>query len=150
MKQKKHTGLIGLVITCYENDVLRYLFFGGLTTLLNIVVFYGLRKLGVNLNVSNFISIVCAVLFAYVVNSVFVFRDKCETLKDHIRPFFKFVGARISTMVIEMGGVWLLVEKLGFPDMAGKVIIQVIVVILNYVFSKFLVFTGGRDDSKRG
>ena len=53
-------------------------------------------------------------------------------------------------MVIEMGGVWLLVEKLGFPDMAGKVIIQVIVVILNYIFSKFLVFTGGRDDSKRG
>ena len=150
MKQKKHTGLIGLILSCYENDILRYLFFGGVTTLVNIVVFYGLRKLGVNLNVANFISIVCAVLFAYVVNSLFVFRDKCETLKDHIRPFFKFVGARIATMVIEMGGVWLIVEKLQYPDMAGKLVTQVIVVILNYVFSKFLVFTGDKKDSGRG
>ena len=150
MKQKKHTGLIGLILSCYENDILRYLFFGGVTTLVNIVVFYGLRKLGVNLNVANFISIVCAVLFAYVVNSLFVFRDKCETLKDHIRPFFKFVGARIATMVIEMGGVWLIVEKLQYPDMAGKLVTQVIVVILNYVFSKFLVFTGDKKDSGKG
>ena len=149
MNQKKQNGLIGLIIRCYGNDILRYLFFGGVTTLLNIVVFYGLRKLGVNLNVANFISIVCAVLFAYVVNSLFVFHDKCETLKDHIRPFFKFIGARLITMGVEMGGVSLIVEKMGNPDMVGKVITQVIVVILNYIFSKFLVFTGKKEGSKR-
>lgn len=124
---------------------MRYIFFGGCTTLVNLVVFWVLRKLGVNLNVANFISIVTAILFAYVVNSRFVFQQKYETLRDNIAPFFKFIGARCATMVIEMGGVWLLADRMGFWDMGSKIVTQVIVLILNYVFSKFLVFTSKKE-----
>ena len=125
----------------YHNDVIRYVFFGGCTTLVNLVSFYLLRRAGVELNIANAISIVLAILFAYVVNSKFVFQDKAETLRDHIQPFLKFIGARALTMVIELGGVFVLVEVCKLPDMVGKLFTQVIVLILNYVFSKFFVFT---------
>ena len=77
-------------------------------------------------------------------NSKYVFQDKCETLKDHVQPFCKFVSARLITMVIEVGGVWLLVSVMGLNDMIGKFLTQFIVLILNYVFSKFFVFTTGK------
>ena len=89
------------------------------------------------LNIANIISIILAILFAYVVNSKFVFQDKCETLRDHIQPFCKFISARLVTMVIEVGGVWLLVSVMGLNDMIGKFLTQFIVLILNYIFSKF-------------
>lgn len=133
-----------LIKKLYKNDVVRYVFFGGCTTMVNLVSFYILRKAGMELNIANLISIILAILFAYVVNSKYVFQDKCETLKDHIKPFGKFIGARLATMVIEVGGVWLLVEKLHMNDMLGKFATQFVVLVLNYIFSKFLVFTTGK------
>lgn len=137
-----------LIKKLYASSVVRYVFFGGCTTLVNLISFYILRKLRVGLNIANVISIILAILFAYVVNSRFVFQDKCQTLADHIRPFCKFISARLMTMVIEVGGVWLLVAKLGMNDMVGKFATQFIVLILNYVFSKFFVFTTGKKNSK--
>ena len=137
-----------LIKKLYASSVVRYVFFGGCTTLVNLISFYVLRKLRVGLNIANVISIILAILFAYVVNSRFVFQDKCETLADHIRPFCKFISARLMTMVIEVGGVWLLVAKLGMNDMVGKFATQFIVLILNYVFSKFFVFTTGKKNLK--
>ena len=137
-----------LIKKLYTSSVVRYVFFGGCTTLVNLISFYVLRKLRVGLNIANVISIILAILFAYVVNSRFVFQDKCETLADHIRPFCKFISARLMTMVIEVGGVWLLVAKLGMNDMVGKFATQFIVLILNYVFSKFFVFTTGKKNFK--
>lgn len=128
----------------YENSVVRYVFFGGCTTMVNLISFYILRRIGIKLNTANIISIILAILFAYVVNSRFVFQDKCDTLKEHIRPFFKFISARLVTMVVEVGGVWLLVQVLGMNDMPGKFVTQFIVLILNYIFSKFFVFTTGK------
>ena len=134
-----------LISFCYGNDVVRYVFFGGCTTLVNLVCFYILWNLcHLNLNIANVISIIAAIIFAYIVNSKYVFQDKCETLKDHIKPFGKFIGARLATMVIEVGGVWLLVEQLHMNDMLGKFATQFVVLVLNYIFSKFLVFTSGR------
>ena len=134
-----------LVSFCYGNDVVRYVFFGGCTTLVNLVCFYILWNLcHLNLNIANVISIIVAIIFAYIVNSKYVFQDKCETLRDHIRPFCKFISARILTMVIEVGGVWLLCEKMGMNGMVGKFCTQFIVLALNYVFSKFFVFTTGK------
>ena len=133
-----------LIKKLYKSDVVRYVFFGGCTTMVNLVSFYILRKAGMELNIANLISIILAILFAYVVNSKYVFQDKCETLKDHIKPFGKFIGARLATMVIEVGGVWLLVEQLHMNDMLGKFATQFVVLVLNYIFSKFLVFTTGK------
>ena len=60
------------------------------------------------------------------------------------QPFCKFISARLVTMVIEVGGVWLLVSVMGLNDMIGKFLTQFIVLILNYIFSKFFVFTTGK------
>ena len=111
---------------------------------MNLVSFFILRQIGVQREIANVISIILAILFAYVVNSKFVFEDKCETLKDHIQPFCKFIGARLVTMVIEVGGVWFFAEIIHLNDMVGKFITQLEVLALNYIFSKFLVFTSGR------
>ena len=124
------------ILKFYENDVIRYIFWGGCTTLVNLLSFYIMR--------ANIISIILAILFAYVVNSRFVFHDRCETWRDHIRPFLKFISARLVTMVIEVGGVWLLAEILGFRDMFAKFCTQFIVLALNYIFSKFIIFTTGK------
>ena len=125
----------------YENSVVRYVFFGGCTTLVNMISFFVLRILHIELNLANVISIILAILFAYVVNSRFVFQDHCETLTDHVRPFCKFVSSRLITMIIEVGGVFMLVQMMDMNDMAGKFVTQFLVLILNYIFSKYLVFT---------
>ena len=143
MKNNKKT-IQGLLKSLYGNDVVRYIFFGGCTTLVNIVSFYVLRRIAVPLHAANLASIILAVLFAYIVNSKFVFQDRCERLRDHIRPFLKFIGARAVTMAVELLGVWLTADILKMNEMAGKVITQVIVMALNYVFSKFFVFTSGK------
>ena len=65
-------------------------------------------------------------------------------MRDHLAPFAKFISARLATMVIEVGGVWLLVEKFGMWDMAGKFVTMFIVLVLNYLFSKFFIFTTGK------
>lgn len=133
-----------LILKMYENDVIRYIFWGGCTTLVNLVSFYLMRIAGLPLMAANIISIILAILFAYVVNSRFVFHDSCETLKDHIQPLVKFISARLVTMVIEVGGVWLLAVVMGFHDMVAKFCTQFLVLVLNYIFSKFLIFTTGK------
>lgn len=130
-----------LVKKLYGNSLVRYVFFGGCTTLVNMVVFYISRRAGVGLHAANVLSIVTAILFAYVVNSLFVFEHKCTTLSEHLGTFGKFIGARAVTMVIEILGVWVLVDALKLPEMAGKFVVQFIVIIVNYLLSKFLVFT---------
>ena len=136
--------MTALIKKLYASDVVRYVFFGGCTTLVNLVSFFILRQIGVLREIANVSCIILAILFAYVVNSKFVFEDKCETLKDHIQPFCKFIGARLVTMVIEVGGVWFFAEIMHMNDMVGKFITQFVVLALNYIFSKFLVFTSGR------
>ena len=79
--------MTALIKKLYASDVVRYVFFGGCTTLVNLVSFFLLRQAGVQRDLANVISIILAILYAYVVNSKFVFQDKCETLRDHFRPF---------------------------------------------------------------
>ncbi len=123
----------------YNNNIIRYIFFGGLTTLVNLVSYYVLRKL-VDYNLANFISIVLAILFAYFVNSRFVFRSKASNIGQRFHEFIKFISARISTMIIEMVGVFFFVDVFEINDLLGKFIIQFVVLVLNYIFSKILVF----------
>jgi putative flippase GtrA len=116
-------------------------FFGGCTTLVNLLSFALLRSWNVELNTANICSIVLAILFAYVVNSRFVFQATGQNFREQFQMFLKFIGARLFAMVVEVVGVWLFAEVMHMPDMAGKLITQVVVLVLNYIFSKFFVFT---------
>ena len=127
---------------CYHNKILRYVFYGGLTTLVNLVVYFLLRKLlHVPIVPANIVSVTAAILFAYYVNSRFVFETKAVGFSEHLSEFVRFVGARLSTMALEVGGVWFMAEVIHMNDYFAKVLIQFIILVLNYVFSKFLVFT---------
>ena len=131
-----------LFFKCYNNRILRYIFYGGLTTLVNLAVYYLLRLVfNVPMTPANVVSVISAILFAYFVNSRFVFESEASGMKERFSEFVKFCGARVSTLVIEVGGVWFMASVLKINDLIGKVIIQFIVLALNYVFSKFLVFT---------
>lgn len=136
-----------LIIKCWNNDVLRYIFFGGCTTLVNLGCYYALRLLTpMDMNVANTISVAISILFAYFVNSRFVFLSNAVNFSQRFSEFCKFVGARLSTMVIEVGGVWLMADFMHINDLIAKLIIQFIILVLNYIFSKFLVFTKKKSD----
>ena len=135
-----------IIAKCYQNRVLRYIFFGGLTTLVNLGVYYLLRAVlpSMPYTFANIISVSLSILFAYFTNSRYVFLSNSRGLPQRFPEFVKFVSARLTTMVIEVGGVWLMCEKMGIADRWGKLIVQFIGLALNYIFSKFLVFTRKR------
>ena len=131
-----------LIVWCWNNPVMKYIFFGGCATLVNLGVYYILRlTTELPINVANTISVCIAILFAYVTNSTWVFESKARGFKEKLGEFVKFVSARLVTMVIEVGGVWLMVDALHINDYFSKFVIQFIVLALNYIFSKFLIFT---------
>lgn len=127
----------------YREGIL-YIFFGGCTTLVNLGSYYLLRALtDWNYNIENTISVALAILFAYFVNARFVFRSTARGLREKLAEFARFVMARLSTMVLEVGGVFVMVELLRMRDTWAKLIIQFVVLALNYLFSKFLIFKKG-------
>ena len=129
-------------------EAVRYLFIGVCTTLVNLAVFTVLCKaVHMNVNLANFISIVTAILFAYVTNKLYVFRSHCASFGELAAECVKFCGARVATMAIEMGGVFLIYNILGFDELIAKCCTQVFVVIGNYFISKFFVFRGNAQNS---
>ena len=126
-------------------ETLRYLIAGGLTTLVNFCLFALMTKvLGIGVNVSNVVSISASIIFAYVINKLFVFKRRRDTRLELALEFAKFVGARLFTMALEIGVVALFFDVLKQDELIGKAVSQVLVVISNYIISKAIVFRKGR------
>ncbi|MCD7955010.1 MAG: YfhO family protein [Lachnospiraceae bacterium] len=123
-----------------KSEAVRYVFFGGCTTAVNLIVYYCLCMTGMNITVANTISVLAAIVFAYVVNKLFVFEHKTHSPGELLREAGSFVGMRLGTMVIEVLGVLLLTCIWGMSNMAAKLVIQVVIVVLNYFISKLVVF----------
>lgn len=122
-------------------DVLAYLIFGGLTTLVNMVVFFITNNLGHwNYQVANVMAWFLSVLFAYLTNRVWVFHSHFTTFRALERETVKFFSARAATLVIDAGIMWIGVSLLQQNAMLTKLVDQVVVVIANYFFSKWFVF----------
>lgn len=128
-------------------EIIRYLIMGGATTLVSWGSYALFAKtIGWTILASNILSWICAVLFAYLTNKVWVFRSYSWKIETVLKEAALFFSARLATGVIEMAGVPLLVKLglsqkiMGIKGMAAKVLVSVIVVILNYVFSKLFVF----------
>lgn len=131
----------------YHDSRIRYLFFGGCTTLVNLGLFAVLKgPLGIDYRISNFFSVAVAICFAFVVNKFFVFQSRTNSVSETFKEFYRFVLGRLVTMAVEVGGVPFCVEILHQPEMIAKLETQVIVTVVNYFISKFLVFksTGGK------
>lgn len=128
-------------------EAMRYLIFGALTTIVNIVVYTivakiilkGLSNESLRINVSEIISFILAVLFAYVTNKLYVFDSKTDGKKQFLKEMLSFFSCRIFTEIISIlmmnSAVWFNIN-----DVLMKVISNVVVIILNYVFSKIWIF----------
>ncbi len=122
-------------------EIISYLFFGVLTTAVDFVSYYVLtRFLHLEEGFSNIIAQFFAILFAYVTNKLFVFDDKTNDFKTLIVQFGKFFSLRLITLILNSVMFIVMIDKLGINDIITKVIVSVIVIILNYVFSKLIVF----------
>ena len=122
-------------------DILSYLFFGGLTTLVNYLVYFPVFNwLHLSAAGSNAIAWVVAVAFAYVTNKPFVFQSHDWSAKTVIPELTKFVGCRIGSGALETLIIFVCVDVLSWNGNIWKIITSFLVVILNYFASKLLVF----------
>ena len=122
-------------------DIVIYLFFGVLTTIVNYIIYLPLYNgMGMSATVSNAIAWVVAVAFAYLTNKPFVFRSNDWSLKTVIPELTKFVGCRVGSGVAETLILLLTVDILGWNGNIWKLITSVLVVVLNYIASKLFVF----------
>lgn len=125
----------------YE-DVIFYLFFGGLTTVVNYLVYLPCHNLlGISAGVSNMIAWVFAVAFAFVTNKPFVFKSHDWSKAVVLPELGKFVGCRIGSGVLETVILFVTVDLLRFDGNVLKLITSILVIVLNYFGSKLLVFT---------
>lgn len=126
-------------------EVLNYLIFGVLTTLVNYVVYFLLYNvLNINYLVANTVAWIAAVVFAYFTNKKFVFNDTDESDSENVRKFLTFTAGRLLTFFIETAWLFVTVDLFGMNANISKILVAVIVVIANYFISKIFVFGDGK------
>ncbi len=137
-----------------NKSVLLYLFFGGLTTLVSILTFWLaelLIRTDFNISVfgsvystkvvlTNAISWICAVLFAFFTNRIWVFNSPTDSLGGFFRQMFAFFGGRFATFLMETAILVVFVSVLNFNELIIKIIAQFAVLVSNYIISKLIVF----------
>lgn len=145
------------------HEIIMYLIFGVLTTVVSWVTYAAFTTViptfsfwGITIDLtttSNVLSWICAVVFAYVTNKLWVFESKSWKPSVAFKEFWMFVSSRLVTGVIEWVGLPLLIKLgcdqaiFGIEGMLAKILVSVIVVILNYVFSKLFIF---KDKKNKG
>lgn len=136
-------------------ELISYVFFGVLATIVSILSFKLFDVLlGPELYLlSNVISWIITVIFAYFTNKIWVFESKSWKADVLVKEIVSFFGARVFSLVVEEAGLWLMIDQMDMGgiswdiltfsisgNMIAKIIMQVVVVILNYVFSKLIIF----------
>ena len=124
-----------------NKEVLLYLIFGVLTTAVNFIVYtFFTRSLLVDELISNIFAWVFAVTFAYVTNKKYVFSSKTTNVKQLTKELSSFFIARLFSLGVDMSIMYVGIRVLFVFDMYVKLFSQVVIVILNYVLSKFIIF----------
>lgn len=124
----------------YEEPIL-YVFFGGLTTLVNLVIFFGsTRLLKINELWATVIGFIISVLFAYVTNRIFVFKSKAKGIKNIVREITSFFGCRLFSGGLDLALTAIFITWLNLYDVPVKILINIAVIVLNYLFSKLFIF----------
>lgn len=121
-----------------NKEIIMYLIFGVLTTVVNIVVYYLFSNIiHMNYLFSNAMAWFLSVLFAYITNRKYVFNSNSEQIFKEALSFF---SSRLATGLLDMFLMWFLVNFNLLNDVLSKIVVNVIVVILNYILSKLIVF----------
>ncbi|WP_270997023.1 cell wall teichoic acid glycosylation protein GtcA [Listeria seeligeri] len=123
------------------HSILMYLIMGGFTTLINIVTFWICEAvLGWDYRIANTVAWVASVLFAFFSNKKYVFESYTPTWKDKVREASSFFGFRFLTYIVDILVMILLISVLSVDELWAKIWTNVIVLVLNYVFSKWIIF----------
>lgn len=124
-----------------NTELVSYLFVGVATTLVNYIVYYlATRVVGLDVMPGTWTAWVFAVAFGYAANKAFVFHTHCENMLALLREAGSFFAMRLASLGIETVLMFLLVEMLHLNDLAMKLLVNIVVIILNYVFSKLFIF----------
>lgn len=124
----------------YKETIL-YLVFGGLTTVINLLVYAITTKIfGINYLVCTVIAWILAVIFAYITNKLYVFESKSFKKEVIVKEVTSFFLARLLSLFIDMLIMYVFVSIFKFNDMVIKIISNIVVIIVNYVLSKFIIF----------
>lgn len=128
-----------------NRETVSYIIAGVLTTVVNFASYEGLYRLGLSNLWANGWAWVIAVTFAYIVNKRNVFMSKSSGMKEEASKLTKFFGARLITLGVEQSGMYIFVDRLGIYRLLVKACLAVIVIILNYIFSKLYIFNKSRE-----
>lgn len=121
-------------------ELILYGIFGVATTLVNFGVYFVLRAFSVDYVVSTVIGWLASVIFAYVTNRIFVFESKTKGFKAISWEVCTFFGSRVASMLADMAILFVFYDTLGLSEFWVKVASNVVVIVMNYVLSKLLVF----------
>ena len=127
-------------------EIILYIFFGAGTTFINIAVYFicsYLLKMGTVF--STIVAWILSVAFAYITNRIYVFQSKTRVIRKVILEIISFVNTRLITGLLDLLVMFLFVDILHCNDMLIKVSSNVIVIILNYIASKKIIFRKGRN-----
>lgn len=129
-----------------NRETVSYLIFGVLTTAVDWVVYMLIRDY--DYMAATALGWAASVIFAFITNKLFVFQSRTFRLGDISKELVSFVACRAFTGVFNVAGMFVLVSLMKINDIFSKIVISVIVLILNYVFSKLFIFRG--KTSKQG
>ena len=121
-----------------DRELILYVVFGFFTFVVNFVTYFIFVGLGLNYLIANALAWFFSVLFAYITNRKWVFERKSPDILKEMSLFF---GGRIFSGVVDTALMYLFIDVLVLGDFISKTVVQIIVIILNYVFSKLIVFT---------
>ena len=126
-------------------SLISYAVFGVLTTVVNIVTYsICYNRMGIGNTPSNVIAWILAVAFAYVTNKLWVFDSKSWEFQVLKREILAFISCRLATGVLDIVIMFVCVDLLGMHAMLMKILSNVLVIVLNYVFSKLIIFKKNR------
>lgn len=145
IEKNRNENIMEQLKELYEKhkEIVNYIVVGGMTTVVGLGIYYILVLTildplnPIELQVANVCSWIGAVAFAYITNRKYVFESQNQ---NKAKEAFQFVLSRIATLLVDMGGMLLLVTICGVNDKVSKLMIQVIVIVANYLLSKLIVF----------
>ena len=123
-----------------KQEIIRYIFWGILSAVLNTGLFQVLVILDIDYRISNIITLIIVKIFCYITNKLFVFKTPYTDLRSLLKELGSFIFARGFTFLVDFIGVIFWVERIGADAFVAKCIMAVIVIIINYILSKGFVF----------
>ena len=134
-----------------HKELILYVFFGGCTTLINIISYFACREL-MYLPVvpADVLAWLVSVIFAYVTNKLFVFESKSWRLMLVLKEGAAFLAARVFSLGVDVAILYVTVTVLGWWELPMKVLANVVVIVINYIFSKWIIFRKDAAKQQKG